>query len=89
MFRPHHDSHALSYAALVALETLLTAKLRTLRADGASVQARFIIARWLANVVIRKAAMERQGKAAPTLFQKEFSMTPLAAPGATNSSQEG
>ncbi len=51
----------LSYAELEMLEALLTKRLSILRGQDASANMRLVVAKWLPNLIIQKAAQERQG----------------------------
>jgi hypothetical protein len=62
----------MSYSELQELESLLSERLCLMRLKGASIDARLLVARWLANVVIQKAAAERKGLDRQTLYLPQY-----------------
>lgn len=58
----------MSYSELQELEILLSDRLCAMRLSGASADARLVVAKWLANIVIQKAAVERKGLENATLY---------------------
>lgn len=71
----------MKYSELQELEDLLTERLCVLRAQGASPEARLTVARWLANIVIQKAATHRRGLGNTSLYLPQSSEAARVASG--------